>query len=82
MRNAVTQDPMTEVLDRIEWLPDREFRQFEYGLVAYYRRNEKHQERIAVALQRRTLAPLNMRSRARIDEILAMLDHVHDPLIR
>lgn len=73
---------MVSVLERIEWLADREFRQFEYGLVAYYRRNEAKQERIAVALQRQMLAPLSMRSRARIDEILAMLDHVHDPLIR
>ena len=73
---------MEAVLERIEWLPDREFRQFEYGLVASYRRHEGQQERIAVALQRQLLAPLNVRSRVRIDEILAMLDHVHDPLIR
>ena len=79
---AVRREAMAEVLDRIEWLPDREFRQFEYGLVAYYRRNESEQERIAVALQQRMSHPLNVRSRARIDEILAMLDHVHDPLIR
>ena len=73
---------MAEVLDRIDWLPDREFRQFEYGLVAYYRRHESEQERIAVALRHRRLKPLDVRSRVRIEEILAMLDHVHDPLIR
>jgi hypothetical protein len=79
---AVNREAMADVLERIEWLPDREFRQFEYGLVAYYRRHDSEQERIATALQRRCLKPLNVRSRARIDEILAMLDHVHDPLIR
>ena len=73
---------MVEALDRVEGLPDREFRQFEYGLVAYYRRHEKEQERIAVALHLRMIRSSNMRSRQRIEEILAMLDHVHDPLIR
>lgn len=73
---------MAEVLERVEWLPDREFRQFEYGLVAYYRRHEARQESIAVALHRRLAQPLGLRSHARIEEILAMLDHVHDPLIR
>ena len=73
---------MDEVLERVEWLPDREFRQFEYGLVAYYRRNEPEQERIATALMRRSEAPRGARSRHRLDEILAMLEHVHDPMIR
>ncbi len=73
---------MDEMLERVEWLPDREFRQFEYGLVAYYRRNESEQERIATALIRRCAAPRGVRSRQRIEEILVMLEHVHDPLIR
>jgi hypothetical protein len=72
--------PIEEVLERVEWLPDQEFRKFEYGLVAYYRRYESEQERIATALLRRS--PGCARSRQRIDEILAMLDHVHDPMIR
>jgi hypothetical protein len=70
-----------EVLERVEWLPEREFRRFEYGLVAYYRRNESEQERIATALIRRSSAPRCVRSRERIAEILAMLEHVHDPMI-
>jgi hypothetical protein len=78
----VNRDAMAEVLERIERLPDREFRQFEYGLVAYYRRHESEQERIAVALLRRGSSALNTRSRDRIEEILSMLDHVHDPFIR
>jgi len=73
---------MVEALDRVEGLPDREFRQFEYGLVAYYLRHEREQERIAVALHLRMIKSSNVRSRQRIEEILAMLDHVHDPLIR
>ncbi|MGZ7042739.1 MAG: hypothetical protein ACXVH7_13185 [Thermoanaerobaculia bacterium] len=71
-----------EVLERVELLPDPEFRQFEYGLVAYYRRYEADQERIATALLRRRISPRYARSRQRIEEILAMLEHVHDPMIR
>jgi hypothetical protein len=79
---AAPKEAIDDVLDRVEWLPDREFRQFEYGLVAYYRRNESEQERIATALLRRDTAARNPRSGRRIDEILAMLAHVHDPMIR
>jgi hypothetical protein len=80
---AAPKEAIDDVLDRVEWLPDREFRQFEYGLVAYYRRNESEQERIATALLRRDdTAARNPRSGRRIDEILAMLEHVHDPMIR
>ena len=81
VRQTATRNAMDEVLERIEWLPDLEFRQFEYGLVAYYRRNESEQERIGVALQRAFNRPLCLRSHRRIDEILAMLEHVHDPMI-
>jgi hypothetical protein len=73
---------LDDALDRIEWLPEGEFRRFQYDLVAYYRRQEAEQERIATALQRRFHSPRNVRSRDRIDEILTMLEHVHDPLIR
>jgi hypothetical protein len=79
---SAVRDAMVDVLDRLDWLHDQEFRQFEFGLVAYYRRHEREQERIAVALHVRMMCPINVRSRERISEILTMLDHVHDPLIR
>jgi len=44
--------------------------------------DKPEQERIATALIRRCAAPRGVRSRQRIEEILVMLEHVHDPLIR
>jgi len=67
MRTAAKKN-LIDILDRVEWLPDREFRQFEYGLVVYYRRNESAQERIASALLRRSVA--------------SPREHVHDPMVR
>lgn len=65
----------------IEELGDRTFRRLEFDLVSHYRRHAEDQEAIAVELTRKTRSTENPVARDRVDEILAMLDHVHDPMI-
>jgi hypothetical protein len=69
-------------IDRIAELDDHEFRDFEFELVSHYRRSEVDQETIAVEVCRQNLSATQPKARRRLDEILAMLEHVHDPLIR
>lgn len=69
-------------IDQLERLDDRAFRDFECDLVRHYRRQPDDQEAIAIALmQKRVVAVGDRLTFDRVDEILAMLDHVHDPLI-
>jgi hypothetical protein len=63
-------------------MSDSEFHDFELAIVRIYRTDEEWQERIAVALTAANLAPeVDRRTRDRLDEIFAMLQHVHDPFI-
>lgn len=57
------------------------FRDFELALVRLYRADERAQEGIAIALTRANLSEMDVETRARLDEVFAMLQHVHDPLI-
>lgn len=74
-------DRMRIQIRQIEWLDEQRFHDLEYGVVAHYRRHPEDQEWIAVELTRKNLSTRGAVARKRVDEILAMLDHVHDPLI-
>jgi hypothetical protein len=82
-RRPIRDGDLDRVLDRVDRMSDREFRGLQLQLVSRYRLNEEEQEPIAVALTRKnrsqSVAPA---SRKRVDEILIMLDHIHDPFIR
>jgi hypothetical protein len=68
-------------IEHIEELGERTFRRLEFELVSHYRRHTDDQEWIAVELSRKTHTSANPVAQRRVDEILAMLDHVHDPFI-
>ena len=68
-------------LDAIGALDAESFHRWEFDLVQRYRRNEDEQEPIAIAVTRRNLADCTPLERDRIEELLAMLDTVHDPFI-
>jgi len=68
-------------LKRIADCNDSEFHDFQVALVSRYRGRPDDQEWIAVELARRSHLTGSSRESARIEEILAMLEHVHDPLI-
>lgn len=72
---------LTSLLDSLAELDDRAFHRFEYDLVEHYRRHEAEQEAIAIAVTRYSLGAKDGRTRERVDEMLAMLDSTHDPLI-
>ena len=65
----------------IERLGDTDFLRLEFDLVSHYRRHADDQEWIAVELTRKNLSAHDETVRERVSEIMAMLDHVHDPLI-
>ena len=63
-------------------MSDREFREFELDLVRLYRTDANSQESVAVALTVANLRPMiDSTTRARLEEIFAMLQHVHDPFV-
>ena len=68
-------------LKRIADCNDSDFHAFQIALVSRYRVKPDDQEWIAVELARRSHLTGSSRESARIEEILAMLEHVHDPLI-
>lgn len=72
---------LRDSLSRIGEFSDADFRALQWALVNRYRMNPQDQEWIAVELNRPSRAPQTLTSIDRIDETLAMLDHVHDPLI-
>lgn len=78
---AAATTELASILDSLGELDDRAFHRFEYDLVERYRRHEAEQEAIAVTVMRYSLGAKDARTRERIDELLAMLDSTHDPLI-
>ena len=60
---------------------ESDFHAFEITLVKRYRIRPADQEWIAVELSRHSGENRNAKASERIEEIQAMLDHVHDPLI-
>jgi hypothetical protein len=78
--DGVTADVIGRVAG-ISLMGEQEFREFELALVRLYRSDERAQEGIAIALTRANLSVTDRVTRARIDEVLAMLQHVHDPFI-
>lgn len=76
--------PMTQLRKKIrhlELLGELDFHRLEYELVSHYRRHSDDQEWIAVELTLKNVYSADPVTRSRVDEILAMLDHVHDPFI-
>jgi hypothetical protein len=79
----IREGDLDRVLDRLDRMSDREFRGLQLQLVSRYRLNEDEQEPIAVALNRKNRAEVGASpARRRADDILIMLDHIHDPFIR
>lgn len=70
-----------ESLAHLGLLSYDEYRRISNEYVSFYRNSAEHQAPIAVALTRANLSDADDLTRERIDEMLAMLDHVHDPLI-
>ena len=68
-------------LKRIADCNESDFHAFQVALVSRYRVRPDDQEWIAVELTRRSHLTGSSRESARIEEILTMLEHVHDPLI-
>ena len=60
---------------------DSTFRRVQRSIVVHYRRHEADQEPIALALSDKGIRTSDGRTRQRVNETLAMLDHVHDPFI-
>jgi hypothetical protein len=77
---STSPDQLQREIRNIEDFGDSTFRRFEWDLVSHYRRHEEDQQWIATALTDKR-ARIGVRDRERILEILAMLEHVHDPFI-
>ena len=77
----LTPGALRATLARLGDFTDADFLEFQWALVSRYRVAPEDQELIAVALSRPSGLSLSAKSLDRIEEILAMLDHVHDPLI-
>ena len=71
---------MENQLKDIGVIGDETFRRLEYNLVSLYRHSEKEQEPITTELIRLKSEP-DPKTQQRATEVLAMVDHVHDPLI-
>ena len=79
----IREGDLEPVLDRLDRMSDRDFRLLQLNLVSRYRLNEDEQEPIALALTRKNIAQAAAApSRHRVDDIIIMLDHIHDPFIR
>ena len=65
----------------IDLFDEPTFRWLEFELVSRYRCYEDEQELIAATLSRLALCHPSPSSAERLEEMLAMLVHVHDPLI-
>lgn len=77
----VTAGALRATLAQLGDFTDADFSAFRWALVSRYRVTPEDQELIAVELSRPSGLSLSGKGLDRIDEILAMLDHVHDPLI-
>jgi hypothetical protein len=83
-RNATERKRPADLQQKIrqfEDLNDSSIRRFAFDLVSHYRRHEQDQEWIAIALTDKATCSGSARVKQRVREILAMLDHVHDPFI-
>lgn len=77
----MTTAELVRAIDRIGAMSVDEFRRFEFELVDRYRVDESSQEALAMALTRANLSVVHSCERERVDEVLAMLQHVHDPFV-
>jgi hypothetical protein len=80
-KRTATPAALRRSLDSLSGWSGDEFRSFEFAVVEQYRQRPCDQEWIEVELTRKLRATRSESERDRLDEILAMLDHVHDPLI-
>ena len=78
---AAQMEGLPEILEYLHVMDDESFHRFEYNLVSRYRQFEAEQESIAIALTRRNFSDPDPLTRNRVEEIMAMLEHVHDPYI-
>ena len=74
-------ETLQQQIREIEELGDSTFRRFRWDVVSHYRRHEEDQEQIAIALNDKRVCTSDRHAKDRVREVLAMLDHVHDPFI-
>lgn len=74
-------DDLQQLIQHVDELGDSTFRRIQRDIVVHYRRHEEDQESIAMALYDKSMLTGDGRTRERMSETLAMLDHVHDPFI-
>lgn len=79
---AAQMEGLPETLEYLHLMDDEAFHRFEFDLVSRYRQFDEEQEAIAIAVTRRNFSDPDALTRSRVEEILAMLEHVHDPYIR
>jgi|GEM_PF-1973052 len=79
---AAQMEGLSETLEYLHIMDDETFHHFQFDLVSRYRQREEEQEAIAIALTRRNFSDPDAKTRDRVEEILVMLEHVHDPYIR
>lgn len=80
-RDTLRPSRVRKQIEQIDLLGESDFRELEFNLVSHYRRCAEDQEWISVELTRKKKSVESSLAEQRLSEILAMLDHVHDPLI-
>ena len=78
---CVRRNDLHQLIEHVDDLGDSTFRRVQRDIVVHYRRHEEDQESIAMALTDKNSVSGDRRTRERVSETLAMLDHVHDPFI-
>lgn len=79
--SGVSCTDLNRLIEHVDDFGDSTFRRVQRDIVVHYRRHEEDQESIAIALTDKSILTGDGRTRERVSETLAMLDHVHDPFI-
>jgi hypothetical protein len=79
--NVWSLENLISLVDSLDQPDEDTFHAFEFELVYRYRTVPADQERIATAVSRKSCQASTVEVRHRVDEILAMLEVTHNPLI-
>jgi hypothetical protein len=81
-QDPIRHNEIEQIVEDLETFGDSTFRRVRTDIVSRYRLYEEEQESIAIALARKNSAAKSHRLHDRLEDILSMLDHIHDPFIR
>ena len=81
-QDPIRHNEIEQIVEDLETFGDSTFRRVRTNIVSRYRLCEDEQESIAIALTRKSSAAKSHRLHDRLEDIISMLDHVHDPFIR